>query len=58
MARAGFDATVLQRLEAEADRQLAPFRGRMPEGVYSQSRQACVDRLVREHLRLPTIAFE
>ena len=57
-ARAGCDAALLQRLEGEADRQLAPFRGRMPETVYGQSRQACVDRLVREHLRLPTIAFE
>jgi hypothetical protein len=57
-ARASCDAPLLQRLEVEADRQLAPFRARMPEAVYGQSRQACVDRLVREHLRLPTIGFE
>jgi hypothetical protein len=58
MARGSCDATVLRRLEVEADRQLAPFRGRMTEVAYSHSRQASVDRLVREHLRLPTIAFE
>jgi hypothetical protein len=57
-ARASCDAAVLQRLEVEADRQLAPFRDRMREGVYGQSRQACIDRLIREHLRLPTIAFD
>jgi hypothetical protein len=57
-ARAICEASLLQRLEIEADRQLAPFRGRMPEAVYGQARQACVDRLVREHFRLPTIAFE
>jgi hypothetical protein len=57
-ARAGCDAAVLQRLEVEADLQLAPFRGRMPEAVYGQSKDACVDRLVREHFRLPTVVFE
>jgi len=57
-ARAGCDVTVLQRLEAEADRQLAPFRARMAAAVYAQSKASCVDRLIREHCRLPTIAFE
>ena len=57
-ARASCDAPTLQRLDAEADAQLAPFRGRMAAGVYAQSKQACIDRLIREHLRLPTIAFD
>ena len=57
-ARASSDAPTLQRLGAEADAQLAPFRGRMPAPVYAQSKQACIDRLMRDYLRLPTIAFE
>jgi hypothetical protein len=57
-ARTRCDARVLIGLEVEADRELAPFRGRMPEAAYQQARQACIDRLVREHLRLPTVAFE
>ena len=57
-ARAGCDSRTLERLGAEADAQLAPFRQRMPADVYAQSLQACVERLIREHVRLPTIAFE
>ena len=56
-ARAGCDAQTLQRLAVEADEQLAPFRPRMPADVYAQSRAACIDRLIREHARLPTISF-
>ena len=57
-ARDVCDATTLQRLDAEADRELAPFRQRMPAEAYAQSQQLCIDRLIREHLRLPVIAFE
>ena len=57
-ARAGCDAPTLHRLDAEADLQLAPFRDRMAAGMYAQSKQACIDRLIREHARLPTIAFD
>jgi hypothetical protein len=57
-ARDVCDATTLQRLEDDADRELAPFRQRMSAEAYAQSKQLCVDRLVREHLRLPVIAFE
>ncbi len=57
-ARAGCDASTLQRLAAEADVQLAPFLARMSADVYAQSKQACIDRLIREHLRLPAISFE
>jgi hypothetical protein len=53
-----YDAPTLQRLEEDADRELAPFRPRMPAEAYAQSKQACIDRLIREHLRLPTIAFD
>ena len=57
-ARDACDATTLQRLNADADRELAPFRQRMPAEDYAQSKQLCIDRLVREHLRLPVIAFD
>jgi hypothetical protein len=57
-ARDVCDAPTLQRLDADADSELAPFRQRMPADSYTQSKQLCVDRLIREHLRLPTIAFD
>ncbi len=52
------DPATLQRVEADAERELAPFRPRMASEVYAQSRQLCVDRLIREQLRLPVVAFE
>jgi hypothetical protein len=57
-AREVCDEPTVQRLEEDADRELAPFRQRMPAEAYARSKQACVDRLIREHLRLPTIAFD
>jgi hypothetical protein len=56
-ARTGY-ARILPSLEVEAERELAPFRGRMPEAAYTQAKQACIDRLLREHLKLPTVAFD
>ncbi len=56
--RAQCDAGTLQQLEAEADEELRPFRSRMPPEAYQQSHRACVDRLLRERARLPTIAYE
>jgi hypothetical protein len=57
-ARACCDDETLRQLAAEADAELAPFRGRMPRDAYEQSRQACIDRLIRERSRLPTVTFE
>jgi hypothetical protein len=48
---------LLDRLAEEADAELAPFRPRMTAETYAQSKQACVDRLLRERLGLPTVAF-
>jgi len=56
--RAQCGAETLEKLAAEADEELRPFRGRMPSGAYPQSHRACVDRLLRERARLPTIAYE
>jgi hypothetical protein len=57
-AREVCDAPTLQRLDGDAERELAPFRQRMAADAYTQSKQLCVDRLIREHLHLPTIAFD
>ena len=57
-ARAAYDAGTLEGVTAEADEQLAPFRARMAADMYAQSREACVDRLIRERAALPTIAFD
>lgn len=57
-ARSASASTLLERLAAEADEQLAPFRPRMTSDVWARSREACIDRLVREHFQLPTIAFD
>jgi hypothetical protein len=52
------DARALEQFAAEADEELKPFRGRMPAEAYQQSHRACIDRLLRERARLPTIAYE
>ena len=57
-ARRACDEPTVRQFETDADRELAPFRQRMPAEAYAQSKEACVDRLIREHLRLPIIAFE
>jgi hypothetical protein len=57
-ARTAADGETLRRVTAEADEQLSPFRGRMPADAYAQSQQACVERLLREHARLPTLTFD
>ena len=56
--RENCEATVLQSLGSEADRQLAPFRSRMPEAAYEQARHSCVDRLLKDQLKLPALAYE
>jgi hypothetical protein len=45
-------------LEREAEAELAPFRARMPAPAYDQSVAACMDRLLREHARLPVLTLE
>jgi hypothetical protein len=57
-AYARCDTAARQALGAEADAELAPFRERMSHEAYEQSHRAAIDRLVREHSRLPDIASE
>jgi len=48
----------LEELRAEADTELASFRGRMTVEAYERARAACVDRLIRERARLPVVSFD
>lgn len=57
-AHAQCDAQTMDALTAEADADLAPFRGRMAPETYEQSRRAAIERLLRERRKLPIVAFE
>ena len=57
-ARESCDGATLEGLAGEADAELAPFRSRMTADAYAQSRDACIDRLIRDRAGLPTIAFD
>jgi hypothetical protein len=52
------DSQTMEALAAEADADLAPFRGRMAPETYEQSRRAAIERLLRERRKLPIVAFE
>jgi hypothetical protein len=57
-ARERVDASTLAALATEADAELAPFRERMPADAYARAHAACVDRLIRDRLSLPVIAYD
>lgn len=57
-ARESADPALRETVRREAARDLAPFRGRMPPDAFRQSLEAGADRLLRERLDLPRIAFE
>jgi hypothetical protein len=52
-ALASLDASEQAALTTEAEQELAPFRARMGEDAYQQSRRQAVQRLVRERFGLP-----
>ncbi len=54
-ALASLDAAARAALEREADAELAPFRPRMADDAYAQSRRAAIHRLVRQHFGLPSL---
>jgi hypothetical protein len=56
-ARLLFDEPARGALAREADEELAPFRSSMSPDAFGRARDAAIDRLVRERLGLPTIAF-
>jgi hypothetical protein len=57
-ARAQADAVLLETFRDEAAEQLRPFRDRMPTETYHRTLDSAVDRLLREHEKLPTVSFE
>lgn len=58
VARERVDTATLDGLATEADAELAPFRDRMPPDAYARAHTACIDRLIRDRLSLPVVAFE
>ena len=56
-ARTTTERGQLAALERDADEELAPFRASMAPDAYARARTGAVDRLLRERLGLPTIAF-
>lgn len=57
MARAALDGVQRQAFERDAEEELSGFRNRMAADAYRRAREAIVDRLARERLGLPTVAF-
>jgi hypothetical protein len=56
-ARATLDEATRAALAREAEDELAPFRGGMAPDAFARARESAIDRLVRERMGLPTIAF-
>jgi hypothetical protein len=59
LARAREGVTEVERaaLAAEAEQELAPYRASMNGDVFARTREAAIDRLVRERANLPTISY-
>ena len=47
-----------EALRREAEAELAPFRARMPQAAFDRSVAACMNRLLRDRARLPTLILE
>ena len=56
-ARATLDDATRASLQGEAESELAGFRSGMTLDAFARAREAAMDRLVRERVKLPTIAF-
>jgi hypothetical protein len=57
-ARAALDGATLVRLAQDAEVSLAPFRAGMAPEAFARAREGAIDALVREHCKLPRIAFD
>jgi hypothetical protein len=57
-AVAALDSEDRDRLAADAERELAPFRGRMLPDSWSKAIAAAFERLVRERFHLPSLRYE
>jgi len=56
-ARGTIDAAALTAMHREAESELAGFRAGMTPDAFTRAQEAVIDRLVRERLKLPLIAF-
>jgi hypothetical protein len=56
-ARREVEGEIVERLQREAETELAPFESRMSGEVRAQALGAAVERLVRESLGLPTVRY-
>jgi hypothetical protein len=56
-ARQALDDVTQEAIAREAETQLSAFRQGMAPDAFARAREAAIDRLVRERLGLPTIAF-
>jgi hypothetical protein len=57
-ARRHCPPSILAELGVEAEAELAAFKTRMSAEAFEQSRSACLDRLIREHYRLPIVTLD
>ena len=57
-ARGEVDQAVHGTLRVDAERDLEPFRGRMPPAAFQRAVEAGTDRLLRDHFKLPRITFD
>ncbi len=57
-AAAQCGSEVLEELRAGADGELAPYRGRLAPAAWDEARARSLERLIRERLGLPVLAFE
>lgn len=56
-ARLGLDEGQLEDIRRDVDSELGGFGAHMPPEALARARERAIDRLVRERLHLPTIAF-
>jgi hypothetical protein len=58
VARAAADASLVARLRADSAADLAAYRGRLDAAAWERAVELGVDRLLRDHFGLPTVAFD
>jgi hypothetical protein len=56
-AKSSVDDEIAAELAREAEEQLASFRNTMPADAFERARRAATDRLIRDRLGLPVVAF-
>jgi hypothetical protein len=56
-ARSTLGAGERRAIERDADDEIADYRDRIKPEQYARAREAAIDRLVRERLKLPVLTF-